>query len=49
MDRFRDKEDKDTPLPILPYVSGVVTVTKFNISTLHHEFIVVDYDSYPRP
>ena len=48
-DRFRDKEDKDTPLPILP--SGIygITVMEAYISTLRREGIAVDEDNYPAP
>ena len=33
VDRFRDKEDEETPLPILPSVGRGFTVTEDDIST----------------
>ena len=34
VDRFRDKENEEIPLPILPSGSSVITVTEADISTL---------------
>ena len=41
IDRVRDKEDKETPLPILPSVSHRITVTEADISTLRCEVIAL--------
>ena len=49
VERFRYKEGKDTPLPILPSGSRGVTVTKYDIATLRHEGIVVEDDNDPDP
>ena len=49
VDRFRDKYDEDTPLPILLYDSRSVTFTKDYISTLPCEGILVGDDKYPAP
>ena len=49
VDRFRDKEGKETSLPILPSVSHGVTVKKYDISTLRHEGILIDNDNDPVP
>ena len=37
VDRFRDKEEKETPLPILPPGSHGIPVTEADISTLLSE------------
>ena len=47
--RFRDKEYEENPLPIIPYGSRGVTVTKDNISTLNREDNVVDDGNDPVP
>ena len=45
IDRFRDEEDEDTPMHILPSYSHGVTLTKENIYTLQRECTVVgDYN-----
>ena len=49
IDRFRDEEDEETLLPILPSRSRGVTVAKDNISTLCHEGIVVNSGNEPAP
>ena len=49
VDRFRDKENEGTPLPILPSGSRGITVTESDISTLHHEGISVNDDNNPAP
>ena len=49
IDRFRDEEDEETLLPILPSRSRGVTVAKDNISTLCHEGIVVNGGNEPAP
>ena len=47
IDRFIDKKDEETPLPILP--SGIlgITVTEADIITLPREGIEVDNDNEP--
>ena len=45
VDRFRDKEDEETPLSILPSGSRGVTVNEDDIATFHCEGIVVDNDN----
>ena len=47
--RFRDEEEKETPLPILPSGSRGITVTESDITTLRHEGIAVDDDNSPAP
>ena len=49
IDRFIDKKDEETPLPILP--SGIlgITVTEDDISMLYCEGISVDDDKDPAP
>ena len=49
IDRFRDKEYKETPLPILPSGSRGITVTEAGITTLRCEGIAVDDNNKPRP
>ena len=47
--RYRDKEYKETPLPILPSVRRGITVTEAGISTLFSEGIEVNNDNEPSP
>ena len=47
--RFRNKEDKETPLPILPSGSRGITVMEADIATLRREGIAVDDDNNPAP
>ena len=49
VDRFRDKEDEDTPLLILPSGSCGITVMEADIFTLCHEGIEIDDDTDPDP
>ena len=49
VDRFRDKEDKYTHLPIPHPGSRGITVKEANISTLHCEDIPVEYNNKPYP
>ena len=49
VDRFRDNEDEDTPMAILPADSCGITVMEAYIPTLQHEGISVDEDNYPDP
>ena len=49
VERFREKEDEETTLPILPYGSRGVTVTKYDNTTLCCEGIVVEEDNYTAP
>ena len=49
MDRFRDKEDEETPLPILPSGSRGITVMEADITTLRLEVISVHDDNDPGP
>ena len=42
VDRFRKKEDKETPLPILPSGSHEITVTGAYIFTLSRKVIAFD-------
>ena len=49
IDRFRDKEDKETLLTILPSGSHGITVTEADISQLRREGIAVDDDNKPTP
>ena len=48
-DRFRDKEDEENPLPILPPGSHEITVTEDDIDTLRWEGISVDNNNDPAP
>ena len=47
VDKFRYKEEEETPLHILPSGSRGITVTKDDIATLHSERIAVYYDNDP--
>ena len=47
VDRFRDKEDEDAPLPILPSGSCGITMTEADIATICLEGISVDEDKNP--
>ena len=47
--RFRYKEDKETPLPILPSGSHGITATEAYIVTLRHEGIEVNDNKNPAP
>ena len=49
VDRSRDKENKETPLPILPSGSRGITVAEADITTLCREGISVDNDNDPAP
>ena len=49
VDRFRDKEDEETSLPILPSGSRGITVTETDIATLLRERLSVDDDNVPDP
>ena len=49
MDRFRDKENEEIPLPILPSGSSGITVKEAYIATLCHEGIAVDDDNNLTP
>ena len=49
LDRFRDKEEEETPLPNLPSGSRGITVTEADITTLHREGIEVDDKNEPAP
>ena len=49
VDRFRDKEYKDTPLTILPSGNHGITVAESNIATLRYEGISVNDDNNPAP
>ena len=49
IERFRDKEDEETPPPILPSASRGITLTEAEISTLRREGIAVDNDNNPTP
>ena len=49
LDRFREKEDKETYLTIFPSESRSVTVIKDYISTLRNYGIVVEYDNDTDP
>ena len=44
-----DKEDEETPLPIIPSGSRGITVTKAYIAMLRCEGIAVDDDNDPAP
>ena len=44
VDRFRDKKDEETPLPIILSGSREITMTEADISTLHSEGISVNDD-----
>ena len=45
VDRSRYEEDEETTLTILTSSSRGITVTKYDIATLRHEVIVVNYDN----
>ena len=47
--KFRDKEDKEIPLPILPSRSHGITAAEDVITTLRHEGLAVDDDNRPAP
>ena len=49
VDRFRDKEYEETPLPILPSGSRRITLTEDGIATLRCEGIVVENNNEPDP
>ena len=49
VDRFRYKEDEDTPPHILTSGSRGVSVSKDNIATIRCKGIVVDDYNYPAP
>ena len=49
VDRFIDKEDEETLLPILPPGSRGITVTEADISMVRHEGIEFYDDNYPAP
>ena len=49
VDRCIDKDNEETPLPILTYGSHDVTVTEYNIDTLCREGSVAENDNYPDP
>ena len=49
VDRFREKEDEETPLPILNSGSRIVTFTKDDIVALRLEDIMVEDDNDPDP
>ena len=49
VDRFKDKEDEDTPLSILPSGSCGITVTEADIAMIRYEGISVTGDNYPAP
>ena len=49
LDRFRDKEDKETPLSILPSGSCGINMTEADIATLRREGISVDDENEPVP
>ena len=49
VDRFRDKEDEDTPLPILPSSISGITVTEDDIDTHRREGVAIYYDNEPAP
>ena len=47
VDWYKDKEDKDNPLTVLPSGSRGVTFTKYDISTLFCKGIVVEDENNP--
>ena len=47
--KFRDEEDKETPLPILPSGSRGITAAEAVINMLRHEGIAVDNDNITAP
>ena len=49
VDRFRDKEGEETPLPILPSGSRGITMTESDIATLRGEGIAVGDNNNPAP
>ena len=49
VESFIDKEDKYTPLPILPSGSCGITVTEADIATLRREVISFNDDNDPSP
>ena len=49
VDIFKDKEDEDTPLSILPSGSCGITVTEADIAMIRYEGISVTGDNYPAP
>ena len=49
VDRFIDKWDKETPVPILPSGSFGITVTEANITTIRREGIAVNDNNDPAP
>ena len=49
IDMFIYKEDKETPLPILPSGSCGITVMEADISTIHLEGIAVNDNNKPAP
>ena len=49
LDKFRDKEDEETPLPILPSCIHGITATEADIDTLRCDWIGVNKDKKPAP
>ena len=49
VDRFRYKEDEETPLPTLPPGSRGITAAEADISTLRCQVISVNGDNNPAP
>ena len=49
VDRFRDKEDKNTPLHILPSSSSRVTFIRYDIAKICCDCIVVEDNNDPAP
>ena len=47
--KFRDKEDEEIPLPILPSGSHGITAAEAVINMLRHEGIAVDNDNITAP
>ena len=48
-DRFIDKEDKETPLPILPSGNCGINVTEAEITTLYRDGVLADENNDPAP
>jgi len=49
VDRFRDKEEEETLLPILPPGSRGITVTEADITILYREGVAFDDNNDPAP
>ena len=49
VDRFRDREDEDTPLPIFPLGRRGITLAKADISNICCDGIAVDDKNDPTP